>query len=187
MIGVRRVATDDRIFRVRIGPSYRHTERQKVSMTQDARAFFEACETGKGWAECAQYCEPTASFSCQSGALAETHTIEVYAGWMKGLLGPLPDGRYELKGFAADTDNDVVLAFAVFHGTHRRRWPCRAHRQERSRRLRLLHGVRWRKNRTHDKNLERFPHTGSARLGIIKPDLALLEGALGAVFCRPTC
>ena len=37
---------------------------------------------------------------------------------MKGLLGPLPDGRYELKAFAADPEREVVLAFAVFHGTH---------------------------------------------------------------------
>jgi predicted ester cyclase len=58
------------------------------------------------------------TFSCQSGALAETHTLEGYADWMKGLLGPIPVGHYELKGFAADADKQVVLAFAVFHGTH---------------------------------------------------------------------
>ena len=67
---------------------------------------------------CSQYCAPDASFSCQSDALAETHTLEAYAEWMKGLLVPLPDGRYELKGFAADSERSVVLAFAVFHGTH---------------------------------------------------------------------
>lgn len=89
-----------------------------MSNTEAAREFFEACETGKGWAGCAQYCEENATFSCQSEALADTRTLEGYAEWMKGLLGPLPDGRYELKGFAADDDNDVVLAFAVFHGTH---------------------------------------------------------------------
>ena len=30
----------------------------------------------------------------------------------------MPDGPYELKGFAEDNNNGVVLAFAVFHGTH---------------------------------------------------------------------
>ncbi|MFT5507653.1 MAG: ketosteroid isomerase-like protein [Hyphomicrobiaceae bacterium] len=89
-----------------------------MNMTDTARAFFEACETGKGWAGCEQYCDTDASFACQSEALAEVHTLEGYADWMKGLLGPLPDGRYELKGFAADEDRSVVLAFAVFHGTH---------------------------------------------------------------------
>ena len=89
-----------------------------MSMIETATAFFDACETGKGWDGCRQYCEPGATFSCQSVALADTNTLEAYADWMKGLLTPLPDGHYELKGFAADSDRDVVMAFAVFHGTH---------------------------------------------------------------------
>jgi predicted ester cyclase len=89
-----------------------------MTMIDTATAFFEACETGRGWQECLQYCEPKASFSCQSGALADTHSLEDYTEWMKGLLVPLPDGHYELKGFAVDSGRDVVLAFAVFHGTH---------------------------------------------------------------------
>ena len=89
-----------------------------MEILDTANAFFEACETGKGWEECAQYCAPGATFSCQSDALAQTHTVEAYAEWMKGLLVPLADGRYELKGFAQDSSRDVVLAFAVFHGTH---------------------------------------------------------------------
>lgn len=83
-----------------------------------AMSFFDACETGKGWAGCAEFCVPEATFSCQSQALADTQTLEAYTEWMKGLLVPLPDGRYELKGFAEDAERGVVLAFAVFHGTH---------------------------------------------------------------------
>ena len=89
-----------------------------MSMMETAKTLFDACETGKGWAECAQYCAPDATFSCQSTALADTHSLEAYAEWMKGLLVPLPDGHYELKGFAVDEDREVALAFAVFHGTH---------------------------------------------------------------------
>lgn len=89
-----------------------------MSMNDIARKFFEDCETGKGWASCVQYCAQDATFSCQSEALAETHTLEDYTNWMQGLLTPIPDGRYELKGFATDADREVVLAFAVFHGTH---------------------------------------------------------------------
>ena len=37
---------------------------------------------------------------------------------MKGLLVPVPDGHYEVKGFAEDADRGVVLAFAVFKGTN---------------------------------------------------------------------
>lgn len=88
-----------------------------MSMTDTARAFFEACETGKGWEECATYCSADASFACQSGALADTHTLQAYTEWMKGLLTPIPDGNYELKGFAIDEDRSIALAFAVFHGT----------------------------------------------------------------------
>ena len=89
-----------------------------MSMIETAKTFFDACETGKGWQQCAKYCAPDATFSCQSQALADTHTLEAYTEWMKGLLTPLPDGSYELKGMAVDTERDVVLAVAVFHGTH---------------------------------------------------------------------
>jgi len=88
-----------------------------MSMIETAKTFFDACETGKGWDGCAAYCASDASFSCQSGALADIHTLEGYAEWQKNLLTPVPDGRYELKGFAADEDRSIVLAFAVFHGT----------------------------------------------------------------------
>jgi len=88
-----------------------------MTIEATAREFFEACETGKGWDECQKYCHADASFDCQADALADTSTLSAYADWMKGLLTPVPDGNYELKGFAADNDRDTVMAFAVFHGT----------------------------------------------------------------------
>ncbi len=75
-----------------------------MSLHETAVAFFEACETGKGWAACQAYCHPDASFSCQSQALAETTTLADYAEWMKNLLTPIPDGHYVLTGFARDSD-----------------------------------------------------------------------------------
>lgn len=89
-----------------------------MTMIDTAKAFFESCETGKGWETCSQYCSENATFSCQARSLAEIDTLDGYTEWMKGLLVPVPDGRYDLKGFAVDADRDVVLAFAVFHGTH---------------------------------------------------------------------
>ena len=88
-----------------------------MSNLKPARAFFEACETGQGWDACKSYCHADASFSCQADALADTTTLPAYAEWMKGLLGPIPDGCYELKGFAEDVEHNRVLAAAVFHGT----------------------------------------------------------------------
>ncbi|NNE25195.1 MAG: SnoaL-like domain-containing protein [Rhizobiales bacterium] len=89
-----------------------------MSIIDTAKTFFDACESGKGWAECAQYCAPDATFACQSQVLADTHSLEAYTEWMKGLLVPLPDGHYELKGFAVDDAREIALGFAVFHGTH---------------------------------------------------------------------
>ncbi len=88
-----------------------------MSMSETAMTFFGACETGKGWEVCKEWCTDGATFSCQADALAETTTLEGYVEWMKGLLTPVPDGRYELKGFAADEGRGSVLAFSVFHGT----------------------------------------------------------------------
>ena len=83
-----------------------------------AERFFDACETGKGWATCRQYCHPGATFSAQAGALAGVNTVEGYTEWMKGLFTPVPDGRYELRSFAVDEGRNHVAAYAVFRGTH---------------------------------------------------------------------
>ena len=83
-----------------------------------AQAFFEACETGKGWAGCQQYCTPDATFTAQAEPLADLHTLEQYADWMKGLFTPIPDGRYEVKSFAADEERNNVIAYGIFSGTN---------------------------------------------------------------------
>ena len=88
-----------------------------MSMNETAQAFFEACETGKGWESCKEYCHDDATFSCQADALAEVTTVAGYADWMKGLLIPIPDGHYELKSWGVDETRDNVTGAAVFHGT----------------------------------------------------------------------
>lgn len=88
-----------------------------MTHAQTARDFFEACETGRGWDGCKTWCLEGATFSCQADALAQTSTLAAYADWMKGLLGPIPDGHYELKAFAMDAERGTVVAAAVFHGT----------------------------------------------------------------------
>jgi predicted ester cyclase len=83
-----------------------------------AKGFFDACETGKGWEGCQQFCTPDATFSSQAEPLEDVHSLEQYTDWMKGLLALLSDAGYELKSFAADQDRGNVMAFAVFRGTH---------------------------------------------------------------------
>ena len=89
-----------------------------MPMRDAARRFFDACETGKGWQECRQYCHDGATFSAQANALAGIATLEGYTEWMKGLFGPIPDGSYELRSFTADDERKHVAAYGIFRGTH---------------------------------------------------------------------
>jgi len=82
-----------------------------------AGLFFEACDTGKGWQGCREYCHPGATFSAQTTVLSDINSVQGYTDWMEGLLTPIPDGHYELKFIAADEERDSVAVFAVFHGT----------------------------------------------------------------------
>jgi steroid delta-isomerase-like uncharacterized protein len=89
-----------------------------ASLRETAEQFFDACETGKGWAGCEQYCQPGATFAAQADALAGVESLQAYTEWMKGLFTPAPDGRYEVKSFAVDEARKNVIAYAVFRGTH---------------------------------------------------------------------
>ena len=90
-----------------------------MSATLDtAKKFFDACETGKGWDGCKQFCHADATFTAQADALAGVSTLQAYTDWMKGLFTPVPDGRYEIKSFALDEARGNVSAYGVFRGTH---------------------------------------------------------------------
>lgn len=89
-----------------------------AAIKETAARFFDACETGKGWAVCRQFCQPGATFGAQADALSGVTTLEGYTEWMKGLFTPAPDASYELKCLAVDEDRHSVMAFGVFHATH---------------------------------------------------------------------
>jgi len=93
-------------------------DRAMSSMTEVANKFFEACETGRGWDGCKEFCKPDATFSAQAEPLADLNSLQQYAEWMKGLLTFVPDGRYELKSMATDEERNNVCAYGVFSGTH---------------------------------------------------------------------
>jgi predicted ester cyclase len=88
------------------------------SIRDTAERFFDACETGKGWDGCNQYCHPNATFSAQAGALADVKTLQGYTDWMKGMFSPLPDAKYEVRSLAVDDQRNNVSTYAVFRGTH---------------------------------------------------------------------
>ena len=85
-----------------------------ASTTTIAKDFFTACETGKGWEACKFYCTPNATFAAQAEPLVGVKTLAEYCDWMKGLMTIMPDGSYELKSFATDTERNNVAAYAVF-------------------------------------------------------------------------
>jgi len=89
-----------------------------TSMRDTAERFFTACETGKGWEGCKQYCHSGATFSAQADALAGVESLEAYTEWMKGLFTPVPDGHYEVRSFAVDEGRQNVAAYGIFRGTH---------------------------------------------------------------------
>jgi predicted ester cyclase len=88
-----------------------------MSMLETARNFFDACEAGKGWQDCSEFCHNDATFSCQADMLAEVTSVAGYVEWVKGLFTPIPDMHPEVKAFSADPDRRTVTAVAVVHGT----------------------------------------------------------------------
>jgi predicted ester cyclase len=90
----------------------------RATMKETAALFFDACESGKGWEVCRHYCHPDATFAAQADALAGVDTLQAYTEWMKGLLTPMPDARYEIRAFAVDEARNCVLGYAIFRGTH---------------------------------------------------------------------
>lgn len=89
-----------------------------ASITTVAQAFFDACETGQGWAACSAYCTPDATFQAQAEPLLDVRTLAQYTDWMKGISTVLPGARYEVKSFATDESRNNVSAYGVFHATH---------------------------------------------------------------------
>ncbi len=89
-----------------------------ATIASAAQAFFDACETGKGWEVCKAYCTGDATFSAQAEPLLGLKTLAGYTDWMKGMGAVLPGASYEVKSFATDAARNQVVAYAVFHGTH---------------------------------------------------------------------
>ncbi len=94
------------------------TQATATSIKTTAERFFDACETGQGWEGCRAYCHDGATFSAQTGALADVHTLEAYTDWMKGIYTPLPDASYEIRSFAVDEARNNVAAYGIFRATH---------------------------------------------------------------------
>ncbi|HNR76647.1 MAG TPA: ester cyclase [Parvularculaceae bacterium] len=89
-----------------------------MAIEDTARAFFEACENGKGWSACSPYCAPDATFASQAEPIADIKKLSDYADWMRDLFTPMPTASYEIKSFAVDRERNNVCVFGVFSGAH---------------------------------------------------------------------
>lgn len=93
-------------------------EGMEMTRKDIAFAFFDACESGKGWEECEPYCTKDAGFSAQAASLGEVTTLATYADWMKGNFQPLPDAKYEILSFGIDEERGTACVAAVLKATH---------------------------------------------------------------------
>jgi len=90
-----------------------------MPIKETAAQFFHACETGKGWEACKQFCHPDASFTVQADTFKDIETLEGYTEAMKGLIaGPIPDASYEIRSFGVDEERGHVSGYGIFRGTH---------------------------------------------------------------------
>ena len=87
------------------------------NILEQAKLFFDVCETGKGWDGCKAYCHPDATFSAQAGVLSEIDTLEGYSEWMKNMFTSawaerhpvLPPGKYRQPGHHKGACQDRCL------------------------------------------------------------------------------
>jgi hypothetical protein len=90
-----------------------------MSAFENARKFFDACDTPAGWEGCKEYVAEGATFFAQSEPLVDIATVEAYCEWMVGFgTGIAPGSTYDLHASGYDEDNRTAMFFATYHATH---------------------------------------------------------------------
>lgn len=86
---------------------------------ENAKKFFEACESAAGWAGCKAYVEQGAMFAAQSEPLAAVKTVEAYCDWMAAFGNvTAPGATYDLHAASYDQATSTALFFATYHAKH---------------------------------------------------------------------
>ena len=99
--------------------STRHNIREViVSAFENAKEFFHACDSLKGWEGCKQYVAPNAPFSAQSEPLVDVSTVEEYTEWLVALGRTLEGCSYDLHTSSYDEASKAATFFATFIGRH---------------------------------------------------------------------
>ena len=90
-----------------------------MSAFNNAKNFFEACETAQGWEGCEEYVENGATFNGQADAVSELDTVEGYTEFMKNIgNGPLAGATYTVHAESFDENTRTAMFFGTFHATH---------------------------------------------------------------------
>lgn len=85
----------------------------------NAKKFFDACETPAGWSGCQQFVEEEAPFIAQSEPLVEVHTVKDYCEWMAAFGGvTAPGASYDLHTASYDEATNTAVFFATYHARH---------------------------------------------------------------------
>ena len=90
-----------------------------MSAFENAKKFFEACETPLGWDGCKDYVEDGAALIAQSEPLVEITTVEGYCEWMKAFSTVTGTGAtYTVNAIGWDEERRTALIFETYHATH---------------------------------------------------------------------
>ncbi len=85
----------------------------------NAKNFFHARETAKGWNGCKIYATEDASFVAQSEPLVGINTSRDYCEWMDSFAGiTVPGGSYTLHSSSYDEETRIAAFFATYHAKH---------------------------------------------------------------------
>ena len=86
---------------------------------ENAKKFFEACDTPEGWAGCKQYATENATFSAQSEPLADIQTLKGYCEWLADFgTKTVPGSTYDLHTSSYDEKTRTAVFFATYHAKH---------------------------------------------------------------------
>ena len=85
---------------------------------ENAKLFFDACESAKGWAGCSQYVADGATFAAQASAMAGIDTVEAYCEWNVGFAAIAPGATWDIHASAFDESTKTALFFATFNAKH---------------------------------------------------------------------
>lgn len=90
-----------------------------MSAFDNARNFFDACETALGWEGCKEYVADGATFTAQSEPLVDVHTVEAYCEWLAAFCNiTAPGATYDLHTSSYDEATRSAIFFATFRCTH---------------------------------------------------------------------